>query len=163
MDNSRILEKAKCVYKHLKPYCTAIYLGGSLTQKYINNPHDIDFICFSDNEMDRLKMNILLNSYISKHKSEFDEKDDFIQTRNREHEEHAYGSYVHKDMILLCGKEVEFNFDIINKDRKEYINILKCAMKEAKQIILSDDNKSKELVKALEKSIESSNNFLCFN
>lgn len=127
MDNSRILEKAKCVYKHLKPYCTAIYLGGSLTQKYINNPHDIDFICFADNEMDRLKMNILLNSYISKHKSEFDEKDDFIQTRNREHEEHAYGSYVHKDMVLLCGKEVEFNFDIINKDRKEYINILKCA------------------------------------
>ena len=49
------------------------------------------------------------------------------------------------------------------KDLFNDINILKCAMKEAKQIILSDDNKSKELVKALEKSIESSNNFLCFN
>ena len=127
MDSRVINEKANKIFQILQPYCTAIYLGGSMTQSYINNPHDVDFICFADNEINRMKMVFLLRRYISKHKDEFSNEEDRIQTRHREYEEHAYGSYVHKDMQLLCGKPVEFKFDILGKDRKEYINILKNA------------------------------------
>ena len=127
MDSRVINEKANKIFQILQPYCTAIYLGGSMTQSYINNPHDVDFICFADNEINRMKMVFLLRRYISKHKDEFSNEEDWIQTRHREYEEHAYGSYVHKDMQLLCGKSVEFKFDILGKDRKEYINILKNA------------------------------------
>ena len=72
-------------------------------------------------------MAFLLTVYISKHKEEFSSEEDWIQTRHREYEEHAYGSYVHKDMKLLCGRKVEFKFDILGKDRVEYIHILKNA------------------------------------
>ena len=127
MDSRIIKNKANKMFQILQPYCTAIYLGGSITQSYINNPHDVDFICFADNEINRMKMTFLLRRYISKHQEEFSTEEDWIQTRHREYEEHAYGSYVHKDMQLLCGKEVEFKFDILGKDRAEYIKILKNA------------------------------------
>ena len=65
MDSRVINEKANKIFQILQPYCTAIYLGGSMTQSYINNPHDVDFICFADNEINRMKMVFLLRRYIS--------------------------------------------------------------------------------------------------
>jgi hypothetical protein len=128
MDNT-ILDtaraKSQIIYEALQPYCKAIYLGGSYTQNYIEHPHDIDFICFASNELDRLRMLGKLRVYQTHHKNEFEENDDWIQTRRIDKEEHSYGSYVHKDMILLVGTPVTFTFDPINKDRQEYINILK--------------------------------------
>ncbi len=83
--------------------------------------------------------------------------------------ESSDGFYISQQDLKLRGSGEIFGMKqsgdagLLLADLFNDINILKCAMKEAKQIILSDDNKSKELVKALEKSIESSNNFLCFN
>ena len=125
MDYILIQQKARKMFNILQPYCTAIYLGGSITQSYIKQPHDIDFICFADNEIDRLKMKTILYKYINNHQDEFLDNEDWIQTRSRSHEEHAYGSYIHQDMKLLIGEPVKFNFDILGKDRKEYITILK--------------------------------------
>lgn len=113
------------LFNFLQPYCKAIYLGGSYTQTYIKNPHDIDFICFAYTELDRLRMILKLTQYQNIYKDEFQLNEDWIQTRSIEHEEHSYGSYIYKDMILLCGEKINFKFDILDKDRKEYINILK--------------------------------------
>jgi len=118
-------QRATQIYNILQPYCKSIYLGGSYTQDYIEHPHDIDFICFASNELDRLKMQIKLNMYKSRHKNEFQEDEDWIQTRRIDKEEHSYGSYIHKDMILLAGNPVTLTFHPKRNDRAEYIKILK--------------------------------------
>lgn len=113
------------LFQELQPYCKAIYLGGSYTQSYLKNPHDIDYIFFADNNYERTLMKGRIARYQSRHKELLDEKDDFVQTRLTNKEEHNYGSYIHKDMILVCGTPVNFTFDPVNKDRNEYIDILK--------------------------------------
>lgn len=45
--------------------------------------------------------------------------------RNEESEEHAIGSYIYKDMQLLVGEKINFKFDILGKDKEEYISLLK--------------------------------------
>ena len=137
MDNntySLILTKAQQIFQSLQPYCKAIYLGGSYTQTYIKNPHDIDYICFVDNNLDRTILRGTLVLYRAKHKDLFDENDDWVQIRLTNKEEHSYGSYINKDMILLCGTPVTFTFDPINNDRAEYITILKEAVKKLNNI-----------------------------
>lgn len=57
---------------------------------------------------------------------------DIIQIRNTQEEEHSYGSYINIKQIHLVGKELSFNFDIINKDREEYISILYNSIKNIK-------------------------------
>lgn len=110
------------LYNLLQPYCIAIYLGGSHCQKYIKNPHDIDIICFSDTFKNYCELTYNLHFYLSHHKE--DNIYDFLQVRCEDEEEHAYGSYIHKDMIKLIGRDVSFTFDILGKDRLEYVNIL---------------------------------------
>ena len=110
------------IYNILQPYCVAIYLGGSHCQSYIKNPHDIDIICFSDTFENHRELTYHLNVYLSHHKE--DNIYDFIQTRDEDNEEHSYGSYIHRDMIKLIGRDINFTFDILGKDRLEYINIL---------------------------------------
>lgn len=122
MINEEIRQYAESVYNALKPYCIAIYLGGSYCQDYIKNKGDVDFICFSDRPVDKCNIRRLLYFYFKK--NERPENYDFIQVRTKQQEEHAYGSYINKEMIKLIGQDIPFTFDIINKDRAEYKQIL---------------------------------------
>ena len=118
-----IIKKAEDIYNHLRPFCVSIYLGGSYCQDYIKNKGDIDFICFGKKPVDMCHIRRLL--YFYQKKNDLPAEYDLIQVRNKQNEEHAYGSYINKEMIKLVGEDIEFNFDVINKDRKEYIEILK--------------------------------------
>lgn len=115
------------LYNFMQPYCKAIYLGGSHVDKYIKNYHDIDLICFGELPIDMCHIRRRIGIYQQRH--EINKNIDLIQVRNKLNEEHDYGSYINKMMIKLIGEDIQFNFDIINKDRQEYINILKETVK----------------------------------
>lgn len=125
MDFTTIKQTAEQLYQSLQPYCVAIYLGGSLCEGIIENPHDVDFICFSSTprEMNDIRRGIYY--YTKKHP--LPENYDVIQIRNAQNEEHAYGSYINKKMIKLIGEDIIFGFDVIEKDREEYLQLLKTA------------------------------------
>lgn len=110
------------IFTYLQPYCISIYLGGSLCEEIIENTHDIDFICFSDQPIDMCHIRRLLFFYQRDNK--LPENWDFIQVRTKQREEHSYGSYINRKMIKLCGEDIEFNFDVININRDEYKKIL---------------------------------------
>ena len=120
--NKDIIKTAKEVFEFLQPYCISIYLGGSYCQDFIKNKHDVDFICFADAPVNMCHIRRLLYFYAKKHT--VPENYDFIQVRTKRREEHAYGSYINKQMIKLVGEDIEFTFDVIDKDRNEYIDIL---------------------------------------
>lgn len=117
-------ELIQTIYKKLQPYCISIYLGGSWVDKYISNHHDIDIICFVKEPVNKCHVRRILHMYLKNDKLLKDEYD-FFQIRTSLEEEHSYGSYINKMMIKLVGEDIQFNFDVINKDRQEYINILK--------------------------------------
>lgn len=121
-DINSIQEIAENVFKHLQPYCIAIYLGGSMCEGIIKNVHDIDFIFFSDKPVDMCHIRRLLFFYQQKYN--IPESFDFIQVRTKQKEEHDYGSYINKKMIKLIGQDIEFDFDVISKHRQEYKTIL---------------------------------------
>ena len=122
MISKEIKNYVEDVYYALQPYCIAIYLGGSYCQDYINNKGDVDFICFADKPVDMCHIRRLLHFYFRK--NECPENYDFIQVRTKQREEHAYGSYINKEMIKLIGQDIPFEFDVIDKDREEYKRIL---------------------------------------
>lgn len=114
------------LYSILQPYCIAIYLGGSYCEDIIENPHDIDFICFSKTPREANDIRRLIYRYSKV--SPLPKNYDFIQLRNSQIEERAYGSYINKRMIKLIGEDINFEFDVIEKDRAEYLQILKTAI-----------------------------------
>lgn len=122
MINEEIIKTAQAVYKALQPYCISIYLGGSYCQDFIKNKGDVDFICFADAPVDMCHIRRLLYFYFKK--NQVPENYDFIQVRTKQKEEHAYGSYINKEMIKLVGEDIEFKFDVIDKDREEYKKLL---------------------------------------
>ena len=117
--------KIEEIYALLQPYCIAIYLGGSRVNKYIDNPHDYDYILFVDNPVNKCHIRRILHRYLkSNHKNSVG-LDDFIQIREKNNEEHSYGSFINKLQKKLIGEDINFKFDIIYKDREEYKKILK--------------------------------------
>lgn len=122
MTDEEIKNIANDVYEYLRPFCIAIYLGGSHCQDYIENKGDVDFICFADKPVDMCHIRRLLHFYQKRH--QLPEGCDFIQVRNKRNEEHAYGSYINKEMIKLVGEDIEFKFDVVKEDRQEYAKIL---------------------------------------
>lgn len=119
------VENIERVYNALQPECKAIYLGGSAVESYINNPHDIDFICFAQNEMARLRMLVKLIKYQKVNASLFTSEEDWLQTRSIDNEEQTYGSYIYRDMQLVAGEAISFKLDILGGDYNKYIDILK--------------------------------------
>jgi hypothetical protein len=117
---------AEQLYYYLQPYCISIYLGGSRCENIIENPHDIDFICFSDIPKEMYDIRKGIHFFLKEH--QLSECYDFIQVRTKQKEEHAYGSYINKKMIKLIGEDISFEFDVIFKHRSEYITILKKAV-----------------------------------
>jgi len=121
--DENIKKLAEDVFKYLQPFCISIYLGGSRVEGYIRNPHDIDFICFSNKPVDMCHIRRYLYFYAKNH--DIPSNCDFIQVRTKQNEEHAYGSFINSKMIKLVGEDIDFEFDVIDKDRQEYIEILK--------------------------------------
>lgn len=113
---------AEKLFNYLHPYCIAIYLGGSICEGIIKNPHDIDFIFFVDQNINKCHIRRLLHHF--QQENNIPLNCDFVQLRNIHQEEHSYGSYIHKKMIKLAGADVLFDFDVICKHRQEYKNIL---------------------------------------
>lgn len=113
---------AKQLFNTCQGAAVAVYLGGSRVDKYIRHPHDYDFIVVGANRSQCAKC----ERYLRNLSPSFTIGDvDFIQIRNAADEERRYGSYINKMMVLLVGQPVEFHFDVIHKDRSEYIQILK--------------------------------------
>lgn len=110
------------IFKATRLYCISIYLGGSYCQDFIKHKEDVDFICFADEPVNMGFLRAVLKQYLKNHK--LDPRYDFIQVRTKQIEEHSYGSYINKEMIKLVGEDIEFTFDIIGKDREEYLHIL---------------------------------------
>ena len=111
------------LYNFLQPYCIAIYLGGSICENIIENPHDIDIICFSDLPREMYNIRRKIQKFLEEFTLDVDY--DLLQVRTKQKEEHSYGSYINKKMIKLIGEDIIFTFDVIDKDRAEYIEILK--------------------------------------
>lgn len=118
------------IFEYLQPYCISIYLGGSSCQKYIKNIGDIDFICFADEPINMCNIRRLLHIYAKYH--EIPSNYDFIQVRTKQDEERSYGSYINKMMIKLVGEDIDFKFDVIDKDRDEYIKTVGKAIDDIK-------------------------------
>jgi len=124
MISQEIKDLAKRIYDACQPYCISIYYGGSRVNKYIKNPGDYDFILFGRTPEDMCHIRRVLFRYLNKN-SDIHYINDFSQVRNKEIEEHSYGSYINNMMIKLVGEDIEFKFDIIDKNREEYKQILK--------------------------------------
>lgn len=123
LDLKQIKKIAESIYEYAQPYCIAVYLGGSLCENIIDNPHDIDFICFSELSSEKYPLGWKIQAFLKE--NPLVEECDFVQIRTKQKEEHSYGSYINKRMIKLVGEDINFTFDVINKNRSEYIQILK--------------------------------------
>lgn len=128
IDLKQIKKIAESIYEYSQPYCIAIYLGGSLCEDIIKNPHDVDFICFSNLASEKYQLGWKIQAFLKN--NNLPEEYDFCQIRTKQKEEHAYGSYINKKMINLVGENINFNFDIIKTNRAEYIQILKSTVEE---------------------------------
>ena len=115
------------MYKKLQPYVIAIYLGGSSVDKYIKNKGDVDYIIFVKKASDKPIVQSLINFILGLKINEFNKVDnqDFMNIRTLEKEEKEYGSYINKMMIKLVGQTIKFEYDVIDKDREDYIKKLK--------------------------------------
>lgn len=126
--NTRIIKnKAKYLYEKLQPYVIAIYLGGSSVDKYIKNKGDVDYIIFVRKASDKPIVQNLISFILGLKINEFNKVDnqDFMNIRTLEKEEKEYGSYINKMMVKLVGQTIKFEYDIIDKDREDYIKKLK--------------------------------------
>lgn len=128
MSIKRNIKSIACnMYKKLQPYVIAIYLGGSSVDKYIKNKGDVDYIIFVRKASDKPIVQNLINFILGLKINEFNKVDnqDFMNIRTLEKEEKEYGSYINKMMIKLVGQTIKFEYDVIDKDREDYIKKLK--------------------------------------
>lgn len=128
MGIKRNIKSIACnMYDKLQPYVIAIYLGGSSVDKYIKNKGDVDYIIFVRKTSDKPIVQNLINSILGLKINEFNKVDnqDFMNIRTLEKEEKEYGSYINKMMVNLVGQTIKFEYDVIDKDREDYIKKLK--------------------------------------
>jgi len=136
---------AEKVYKALYPYCIAIYLGGSSCQDYIKHKHDVDFICFAREPVNMCHIRRLLFFFLKN--NDVPSTYDFIQVRTSQREEHAYGSYINKQMIKLVGEDINFTFDVIDKNRNEYISILQATINKLDRMKIANQKRWYQVVR----------------
>lgn len=128
MSIKRNIKSIACnMYDKLQPYVIAIYLGGSSVDKYIKNKGDVDYIIFVRKASDKPIVQSLIKFILGLKINEFNKVDnqDFMNIRTLEKEEKEYGSYINKMMIKLVGQTIKFEYDVIDKDREDYIKKLK--------------------------------------
>lgn len=113
---------AQRVYAKAQPQCISIYLGGSVCEGFIEHPHDVDLICFSDEPVGMCAIRRAIH-YLEI-EGFIPEGYDLVQVRTKQREERAYGSYINKRMIKLVGDDVPFSFDVMDADRDEYVDVL---------------------------------------
>ena len=147
IDLGELKQIVEPLFEFLQPYCIAIYLGGSACEDIIENIHDIDFICFSAQPREMCNIRQKLYKYLTKHP--LANNFDFIQVRNKQNEEHAYGSYINKKMLRLIGEEIEFNFDVIDTNRREYVQVLQKAAKQLQTNLLLNQKRWYQIYRGL--------------
>lgn len=127
MELEVIKNKAKHIYETFQPLIKAIYLGGSGVSGFINNPHDVDFITFTDSKENLIKLNIFLKRYKKLHPDLFEDNECWVQIRLMNHTKLTYWSYLYSNMQLLIGEPNSFSFDPINNidTKNQYIKYLK--------------------------------------
>ena len=128
MGIKRNIKSIACnMYEKLQPYVVAIYLGGSSVDKYIKNKGDVDYIIFVRKASDKPIVQNLIKSILGLKINDFNKIDnqDFMNIRTLEKEEKEYGSYINKMMVKLVGQTIKFEYDVIDKDREDYIKKLK--------------------------------------
>lgn len=113
---------AQRVYEKAQPQCIAVYLGGSICDGFIERPHDVDLICFSDEPVGMCAIRRAIH-YLEI-KGVIPKGYDLIQVRTKRREERAYGSYINKRMVKLIGEDIPFSFDVVDADRDEYLDVL---------------------------------------
>ena len=158
-DISKVKQFAEKIFKDLQPECTAIYLGGSSVDPFINNTKDYDFILFiggatASGEVGELGINkfqlyqklklvkkqnpdipIVISVY---YKDELVHGTyDLIQIRSNRlintcNTRITYWSYLDHYMIKLVGDDAELN-DILVQ-RAEYLKVAECAIEKLKAL-----------------------------
>lgn len=125
MDVKDQLAQIKLYFEELKPYCNAVYRGGSRVDPVIDTPHDFDYIWFvkpfwyyefvttlqSFNTLDEnYRNNTLL---------------DITQVREDPYTQIDWFSYLDILMIKIFGDDVCPATDVIFGHRQEFIESLK--------------------------------------
>ena len=126
-DMEAVRDFAKAVYEKAQPQCIAVYLGGSVCDGFVERPHDVDLICFSDAPVGMCAIRRAIHRMETK--GLIPKGYDLVQVRTKQREERAYGSYINKRMVKLIGEDVPFSFDVIDADRDEYLDTLIDAMR----------------------------------
>lgn len=137
------------------PMCRAIYLGGSKVNGVIANPHETDFVLvFDAKDRQELKSKTriaheVIREYAKREGIDvvtsvnyYDVKSpdciDAIQSRSSHCmvnavgslvDEHDQGSYIDRQMILLAGEPSIPDYDVLGKDRDDYVYHLKRAVR----------------------------------
>lgn len=122
-DIEKIKRDTQAIWEATQPWCVSMYLGGSLVDGCISDPHDIDIIFFSEKACDKIRISRLIRDYLRKKGITGNSKEgeyDYMQVRCIEFEENAYGSYINKMMVKIRGRDIDFSFDVIGDDRGLY-------------------------------------------
>lgn len=140
------------------PTCKAIYLGGSKVNGVIANPHETDFVLvFDAKDRQELKRKTQIAHEAIREYAKREGIDvvtsmrycdvkspdcvDAIQSRSsggmvdafgNSVDEHDQGSYIDRQMILLAGEPSIPDYDVLGKDRDNYV----CHLKRAVRLLL---------------------------
>lgn len=130
----KLIDKVAANYEALKPYCFAIYMGGSRVDPVIENPHDYDYICFAKPlQRHRILMTLHklgLRRICSDNKKLYeviitDETlVDLSQTRVYPYRKISWFSYLDVLMVRVIGDDVCPKTDIITEHRQEFFSCI---------------------------------------
>lgn len=125
MDVKDQLAQIKLYFEELKPYCNAVYRGGSRVDPVIDTPHDFDYIWFVkpfwyyEFVTTLQSFNTLDESYRNKTLL------DITQVREDPYTQIDWFSYLDILMIKIFGDDVCPATDVIVEYRQEFIESLK--------------------------------------
>ncbi|MBO5424035.1 MAG: hypothetical protein J6A25_00810 [Lachnospiraceae bacterium] len=127
------MDKIEYIYSLLGDSCAAIYMGGSRVDSVIDNPHDYDYICFSERLHYQRASHILTKHNFRRSMSQLNKPQetllvdgkDFSQIRAYPYTKITWFSYLDSLMIKVIGKDVCPKTDIIKEHRQEFSQCLK--------------------------------------
>ena len=123
------IDDIQTIFKAIKPYCSAIYFGGSHVDPVIAKPHDYDFICFAEQNY-YYELSKRLEFLGLKKSVDYVENQqnlglfDISQLRVYPYKEIDWFSYLDILMIKVAGEDVCPKTDIIIKYRSLFLKDL---------------------------------------
>ena len=132
--DQKLIDKVAANYEVLKPYCFAVYMGGSRVDPVIENPHDYDYICFAKPLQRHRILTTLhklgLRQVCSDNKKLYeviisdDVQLDLSQTRVYPYTRISWFSYLDVFMQKVIGEDVCPKTDVIIEHRQEFFNCI---------------------------------------